>query len=303
MLNIYFQSLGKGLCLLFCLLFCSCTSSKQDQVKEREAQGVESEIIKAMPQADLAYKHQALVLGSFHFNRSRDGSDVVGEHHMDVRTEENQKELEAIVDKIVEEFKPTIIAAEWMPENQDLIDSLYQEYRKGSWKLGLHESFQIGFRVAEKMNAKRIYCIDNRPPQPETVLSLDDWDAYAEDMGQADLWHEYDEVNKAFNSYNDDLQNQLGVNKYLSYLNSSAFATRSKQLWLTGLVNLGHGDLFVGADLTGHWYRRNTRIFVAARNLAQNPSERILVIYGNAHKWILDELFEASPEFEVKQLF
>ncbi|MEM8892408.1 MAG: DUF5694 domain-containing protein [Bacteroidota bacterium] len=298
-MNHQLLSLSKGLYLS--LLFAFFTFTHVPEVKaQRKAL---AEIIQEMPQADLAYRYKAMVLGSFHFNRSRDGSDVVGKNHMDVRTKENQEDLGEIVNKIAEEFKPTIIAVEWRPENQEIMDSLYREYRKGNWELGLHESFQMGFRLAEKMGLDRIHCIDNRPPQPETVVSLDDWDAYAKEMGQEEIWHEYDEANQAFNTYTDDLQNELGLGEYLHYLNSEAFAKRSKQLWLTGLVNLGDGDRFVGADLTGHWYRRNTRIFVRARNLAESKSERILIIYGNAHKWILDELFEASPEFELKQVF
>ncbi|MDW3647571.1 MAG: DUF5694 domain-containing protein [Bacteroidia bacterium] len=302
-MNTQLQSLLKGLALSLLLIFSSCSSSEDQQKVEKKSNPILSKLVQAMPEADLGYRHEVMILGSFHFNRARDGSDVVGKHHMDVRSPENQEEIDKIVDRIAEDFKPSIIAVEWRPENQATFDSLYQEYKGGGWELGLHEAFQIGFRVAKKMELNRIHCIDNRPPQPETVVSLDDWDEYAREMKQEDLWHEYDELNQAFNSYNDDLQNKLDVWEYLSYLNSSEFAKRSKQLWLTGLVNLGNGDRFVGADLTGHWYRRNTRLFVSARNLAQSKSERTLIIYGNAHKWILDELFEASPEFELKQLF
>jgi len=78
-------------------------------------------------------------------------------------------------------------------------------------------------------------------------------------------------------------------------------SARNKKFWLTGLVNLGYDDQYVGADLTGHWYRRNTRIFVNARNLCENKKERIFIIYSNAHKWLLDELSEGSPEFTVVQ--
>lgn len=58
----------------------------------------------------------------------------------------------------------------------------------------------------------------------------------------------------------------------------------------------------LGADLTGYWYRRNTRIFTNIKNLVASEQEKILVIYGNSHAWVLEELFDASPEFQVIQV-
>ena len=61
-------------------------------------------------------------------------------------------------------------------------------------------------------------------------------------------------------------------------------------------------DEYLGADLLGRWYRRNSRIYANAKNLVHRDSkENLLIIYGGAHKWILDELFHSSPDFEVVQ--
>lgn len=256
--------------------------------------------IKNIPKNLDKYKNEALVLGVFHFNKSTDGSDIVGKKHIDISTEDSQKDIAFLVDKIVTEFKPTKIAVEWMPKFQEEFDSLFVEYKKGNLKLPKNEAFQIGFRVAHKMNLSGVYCIDNRPPQPETVTSVDDWDAYAAELGQENSWKEYDKVNNTFNNYLDNQQDQLGLLDYLRLLNSPEVAIRTKQLWFTGLVNLGYKDKYVGADLTGYWYRRNTRLFVNARNILEQPNERLLVIYGNGHKWIFEEAFKGSGEFKVR---
>lgn len=65
-------------------------------------------------------------------------------------------------------------------------------------------------------------------------------------------------------------------------------------------MNVGYLDKYVGADLLGRWYRRNARIYANSKNLV-DTDENLLIIYGGAHKWILDELFESSPDFQVIQ--
>ena len=120
-------------------------------------------------------------------------------------------------------------------------------------------------------------------------------------MGQTALWHAFDEANAAFNEYVDEQLAQLNLLEYLQMVNHPKHGRRHRQLWLTGIVNLGQGDKYLGADLAGLWNLRNTRIFANVRALVNDQPERILVIYGAGHKWNLDELFEASPEFELVQ--
>jgi len=126
---------------------------------------------------------------------------------------------------------------------------------------------------------------------------------YAESLGQTEAFKEYDVDNKAFNDYMDEMLSALNLRQYLQLVNSPEHLKRYKALSFTGLVNLGQNDTYVGADLTGNWYRRNTRIFTNVRSLCESKSERVLVIYGAGHKWALDEIFDGSPEFELVQPF
>lgn len=206
---------------------------------------------------------------------------------------------------LVEKLKKqnfTRIAIEWTPDLDRTIDSLYQLYLKGEWELKSHEVYQIGFRLAKAMGHKKLYYVDNLPPMPESVLALDDIEEYAKKLNQDSVFHLYDERNNVYNSYMESLHQKTNVLEYLKLVNTKETALRNKQLWVTGLVHLGNGDGFVGADLTGHWYRRNTRIYTNVCALMKNKHENILVIYGMAHKWILDELLDANPEIELTQL-
>ncbi len=294
------------LLLLFPLLLiigCNPDTSLDQKNDLSEDDEAVAEFIKDIPQVTSPYKHKVMVLGTFHFDRDRDGSDVVAKNHLDITTEESQHQIESLVNQIASEFKPTMIAVEWMPAYQPRLDSLYNEYKNGQWALENHEAFQIGFRLAKQMGLSGVHCVDNRPPQPESVHDIDDWDAYAAGLNQEVMVNEYNEDNNTFNQFMDDMLSKADLIQYLKLKNSPEHLRRYKQFSFTGLVNLGYKDTYVGADFTGNWYRRNTRILVNIRNLSKTENERVLVIYGAAHKWVLDELFDGSPEFEVVQPF
>lgn len=287
--------------VLSSLLLLSCSTNDEAVDAPPKTSSPLAIAIDNIPNVSSTYQHQVMVLGAFHFDRSRDASDVVAQNELDISSEESQQQLLEIADQIATQFKPTLIAVEWMPRVQKTMDSLYQAYLKGEWELKKNEAFQLGFRIAKQMKLPNIHCVDNRPPQPDATNEIDDWDLYAEELGQTDLWHEYDADNLRFNTYADSLLSVLDLKSYLRFLNSDAHSSRYKQLFLTGLVNLGAGDSYLGADLTGNWYRRNTRILVNTRQACKSSQERILVIYGSGHKWALDELFEGSPEFDLVQ--
>lgn len=287
--------------LIFPLLACCILSCKQEpNSREQTITEESSSILENFPSIDKSPAHQVLVLGVFHFDRASDGSDVVAENHLDIMNPENQKELDSILQKL-RTYNPTRIAVEWKLPYQGYLDSLYLSYRSNNYTPGKNEIFQLGFKLAGALGHTTLYCIDNNPPLPESVNAVDDWDEYARELGHTDIWHKYDMENQRYLNYMDTIQNNTGLIDYLKIINSPENILRSKQLWTTGLINLGHGDQYLGADLLGRWYRRNARIYSNAKNLALDPTERILIIYGGAHKWILDELFESSPDFEVLQ--
>lgn len=286
------------LALFILFLIVSCIPKKKEKTIQN-AQNDFQKILAAYPTIDSTAQHQVLTFGTFHFDRSRDGSDVVAKEHIDISKDANQKELGAIVD-LLSTFRPDKIAVEWKPTHQKTMDSLYTQYLNGNYSLEKHETFQIGFRLAKRLGHTKVYCIDNNPPFPEYINAIDDWETYADSLGHLGLWSTYDIENKRLNTFMDTIQRHLSVNAYLKMINSKKHSKRQKQLWTTGLVNVGYEGPYLGADVVARWYRRNIRLFANAKNLV-TTNENLLIIYGGAHKWILDELFEATPDFQVVQ--
>lgn len=239
-----------------------------------------------------------MILGTFHFNFAENGSDVKGKNDFDVYSEKSQNELYILNEKI-RKFKPTKIAVEMMLPDQPTMDSLFKAYSSGAWELGRNEVYQIGFRLAKELGLNGVSCVDTRPEQVEVDTTISDWELYAKQRGELEKWEAYNVPNTKANGYIERLRKSMAIKEYLIFLNHENVKRRYKQFFLTGLVDVGAGDTYIGADLTGYWYRRNTRIFSNIKKLVASENERILVIYGNSHAWVLEELFATSPEFEI----
>ena len=83
--------------------------------------------------------------------------------------------------------------------------------------------------------------------------------------------------------------------EYFRDMNSEESWNLNYGSYLVGDFNLPN---FEGADaLATYWYSRNLRIFRKIQMITESPEDRILVIFGNGHVSIFNQLFKCSPEY------
>ena len=85
-----------------------------------------------------------------------------------VLEEPYQSEIIAISNAIYD-FNPTIIAIEWTPDKQPLVDSLYLQYKEGKFALKRNEVYQLGFRIGKQSNLDKIHCVDDKGRHYENI--------------------------------------------------------------------------------------------------------------------------------------
>lgn len=108
---------------------------------------------------------EVLMIGTFHFNNP--GFDVVKTKSFDILKKKSQEQLEEITSKI-EAFNPSKIFLEQPYNKQEKLDSQYSRYLNSDYFdnpalsdfYRKSETFQLGFRVAKKLNLKKIYAAD-----------------------------------------------------------------------------------------------------------------------------------------------
>jgi len=245
------------------------------------------------------YKAKAMVLGMFHFSDSSLDT-YKPKFKVDIMSKKRQLELTNLIERI-SKYKPTKILLERNRiEKDSLVNVEYQKFLKDDFDISdkVSEDYQIGFRLAKKLNHDKIYCSDAISKWFGIELDWDNYDeaAYLKSKGQFQKTNRYNYT--AFYELGDSLKSVLTLREYLAWENNPENRLKDHQAYLTGIIE-GAGDNYLGADNVGRWYVRNLRIFANAYDLTDfDKEERILLIYGSGHVWQLRQLFKDSPDFE-----
>ncbi|MEL7121304.1 MAG: DUF5694 domain-containing protein [Bacteroidota bacterium] len=276
---------------ILCIIFAGCT--QQEGKKEESNELLPTDRIELnYPNAEVA------ILGTFHFKSNVDA--YKRKYHIDISTEKTQNEIQELLDHL-KGFQPTKIALEFPIKNQDKLDSLYQEYRKDNFELPVAEMYQLGFRLAKQLGHPHIYGVDTQAPlHLETRVA--DWEQYAKETGLQDKWNDFTTYFTEKYTNSDSLKTTMSLLDYYSFLNSKEVELVSGQDKLNGMIQLGAGDTYIGADGITKDYRRNLRIYANMLNLIESDEDRFLMIYGSSHKRILRHFFEDSMEFTYKDI-
>jgi len=245
-------------------------------------------------------KIKVYLLGSFHFAITDSSYNV-----MDLNHQESIKEL---CDLIAIQ-KPDKVFAERQPEYefQNKVDSIYSKYLSGEPLSRKNEIYQVGFRVAKKLNHQKIYQCDH--PGQFGFYSSNAY-KYAEEHNQLDVLSgntlgttvRYDDmVNE------DSIMKNNTLLDYMRWINSDKVMQTSHASYLTNFTQVGSKDFYdydnddtlIGAELTSNWYHRNIMIYAKIINQLDYSEDAIFLVIGAEHVPTIQSFFDANPYFEV----
>lgn len=252
-------------------------------------------------------KPQILLLGVFHFAGEKiDTNTTQAELKVDMLSADRQKQIKGLVDRLAK-FNPTKIVIEASPRSEFYYDSLYIAYRKGKVMIGKDidpssEEFQLAFRLANILKLKKLYPADAQPfrfrlSKADSVLT---YEKYKDQSDSSFIYWDKPYIEQK--KYEDSLAFSLPLIKYLRYLNSPEKQARSIGRWLI-TTKRGTNLEPIGADgFITRYFNRNVRIYANIQRIVENQEDRILIIYGATHMYMLKHLFAASPEFDLKDI-
>lgn len=235
-----------------------------------------------------------LVLGSAHF--ANPGRDAVNIEVADVMSDTRQQQIEQVVRQLAE-FKPTHIAVEVSSRRQADLDQRYQDYRSGKYELNRNESEQLGMRLAALLGHERVYAVDwnENPPGPGTPEDYD-WYAYGETNGYNAKLAAITDPERAKEFYVEMGEQSIG--EWLLRLNAPANLAASHRVYFD-IASVGDGENLIGATWVGTWYARNLKIYNRLVELAPTRNERVLVIYGQGHAYLLRQFAREHGYFDL----
>lgn len=232
-----------------------------------------------------------LVLGTGHLNNP--GRDLFNYEIDDVLAEARQKEIAAVVEQLAS-FQPTHIAVEWPSKDQSRLDARYRDYREGRYQLGRGEADQIGLRLAAKLNLARVYAVNwlEEPPGSDADY---DWPSYGKSHGQQALVAAISDPKRASGLI--ELGSQ-SIGTWLLELNRPEALLANHRNYFDW-ARVGDQERQPGANWVGAWYARNLRIFNNLLRISDRSQDRILVVYGQGHAYLLRQFATESGAFRL----
>lgn len=255
-------------------------------------------------------KIKVYIVGTFHFDAS--AADLIRGKAVDMRTPQKQRELDELVSKL-QKTQADKVFVEYQLKDQPHIDSTYALYRKTKLAPGNNEIYQLGYRLADKLNLGRVLCAD-----AQLGLDFDAAQAYAKQHGQEAILNGFMQVQPG------DSTGQLiatrnrlrkvalpagGVFPGATLLaqfkvaNSAAYDQANMDGYLLTGARIGGGNNYVGADIAGDYFKRNVRIYTnILRQVDVKHDKAIVLIIGAGHASLLKSILRYNSLFEVVEV-
>ena len=243
---------------------------------------------------DARIKPTLVILGTYHMGTP--GNNVVNPEVADVSTPERQKQIVELVEKL-KKFKPTKIVVECDLEDDAKTQEIYNKYLSGSYQLSKNETDQIGFRLAKESGHKKVYCVDWSDFWDDPSINYMKFaakDAELDDFLKGVNQNSKKEIEADFEKLY-----PLSITDQLIFLNQSDQIEKRHKVYFD-IMRIGRGKEYAGAGYLAWWYRRNMVILTNIIRITDSMNDRVLVVYGDGHNKLLNQLARESDFYNVE---
>ena len=255
---------------------------------------------------DTREKATVMILGSTFFTNP--GINRFNTRMDDVLAPKRQREMEQLVSQI-KEFRPTKIAV-YADERSDAeINAKYQGYLEGTYELTRSLQDQIGFPLAKQMEHPKLYCVADWPKHRPILDKIDDhlmdYDAFAEMHNQEHLLPSISSSEEKIRQSTDGTLwvERVGYEPLIDLyirINEPEQMFADHQSYLR-TARIGLKDQYPGANWVAHWwYAHNLKNFVNLTRITESTDDRILLIVGAGHVYLIQQFLEDSGDYIVE---
>jgi hypothetical protein len=271
----------KRIILFFAILF-SIAIAKSQEINEADF----------MQQTKKAFKFDGadvLLLGTWHMGATTDAT----KSSYDASKPHRRKEIAELALQLAQEFKPTKILVEVVPEQQKQMDSIFNQYKTTADISTFHgEVGLLAFPIAENSGAT-LHAIDHK-------MEYD----YGS-IGQLANETENEAVTKYYGQLMPllrqakMLEQKASTKQLYRFTNSPEYISFLKHANADLLTYVNTDGSFEGADVAADFYKRNLRIFANINRLDIQPDDRVLILNGATHIAFFREFMKNSPLYNV----
>ncbi|TAA72762.1 DUF5694 domain-containing protein [Planococcus salinarum] len=218
----------------------------------------------------MARETEIVLVGTYHFAYQE---DVL---------QDKQAEILELVDFLAG-FEPSKVAVEWERSEQE---ELNKGYTKSEENYVMNEIEQVGFRLATKLDHKKVFAVNWAGPlTQEEMMALNQ-----------SIQENYPGVLQgveAFSEKSAALSPEKTLLESYRNLNNQELTKELEQMYLSFSAVEKNG-LNIGVSFLSKWIERELVIVKNISEILEKPKERILLVVGGDHLWMLKKLFEGK---------
>ncbi|ALC89136.1 hypothetical protein AM500_04515 [Bacillus sp. FJAT-18017] len=235
-------------------------------------------------------KPKILIVGTFHMGST---PDLIQTGLDNILSPQRQAEIAEVIVNL-KRFEPNKIAVEVEKERQAEINKSYQDYLNNSFQVKVNELHQIGFRLNAEMKNSEIFAVDwMRDVGQKGIGEVMEWAK----ANQPELFKRITET--YLPNIAPDFNNQ-SISGILKMCNDRTRLNLEQEMYMN-VARIGEGLNYMGIEWLRWWYQRNLIIFSNITRLA-NTNDRILLLIGSAHVYLITQFLSESGLFEIEDL-
>ncbi|ATP39976.1 hypothetical protein CSE16_07890 [Solibacillus sp. R5-41] len=219
---------------------------------------------------------ELLLLGTIHLEST---TDAVQMGEVD-RKKLGNKQFEELVN-VLQEFEPEQIFVEFPMDYQPELDRQYKEYINENGQLNSNEVYQIGFRLAKKLNHSSIYTVDWN----EEIANLKGLEDITEEQSVKQIQNILNGANIQMEQISEKLKGS-SIIELFKFINSKEQSRVNHQIYVD-LLQMS--DEIAFDWVVNYWYYRNLKIVKNIMAVKKDGLKKGLIIYGAGHNYLLSQ--------------
>lgn len=164
-------------------------------------------------------------------------------------------------------------------------NEINKEYKDSKGNYSLNEIQQIGFRLAQKLQHENVYAVD--------------WtgNLTQEDLDKLNFSvQRYPKIYRSMNTLTEktpDVKSDTNLIRSYRELNHADYIAEIENMYLSFVSVEDEKEEKVGFNFINKWFERELMIFKnVVKIVAEHDYERIFLLIGSDHIWLLKNLFE-----------
>lgn len=189
---------------------------------------------------------------------------------------------------LLAQYQPDQIFVEIEATSQSNLDALYQCFIQGEYALRYNETEQIAFRLANKLNHKKLWAFDWN----ETRSYIPNIDNFSTDEGFLSLMEKANAQMQLLST----AMKEKSIIEVFKLLNSEEQIKSDHGIYVD-LMMLNDENAFEWT--ANYWYYRNLKMAKNIRNSIKDTTTKALVLAGGAHSYLLKQFLSEVPGYTV----